>query len=166
MRGTHPTTMSKISSTCIQPWEEQIPQPCWKGSALISDHGRNTSRNHVRMAQHLYLIMGGTHPATISKSLSTYIQPWEEHIPQPCWKGSTLISDHGRNTSHNHVRMAQHLYLIIGGNHLQPYWKGLALISNHGRNKSHNHVGKDKHLYLNMEGTHPATMSERLCTYI
>ena len=47
--------------------------PCQKGSALTSDHARITSNIHVRNALHLHLTMGGTHPATMSKRLSTYI---------------------------------------------------------------------------------------------
>ena len=101
-----PATLSEWPITYIRPWEEHIPQPCRKGSTLISNHGRNTSCNHVRMAQHSHLTMGVTHPKTMSEWTSTYIRPWEEHIPQPCWKGSALTSDHGRNTSRNHVRMA------------------------------------------------------------
>ena len=54
-----------------------------------------------------------------------------------------LTSDHGRNTSNNHVR------------------KDLALISYHGRNTSNGHVRKALHLHLTMGGTHPTTMSER-----
>ena len=73
MGGTHPTTMSKRPSTHIRPWEEHIQEPYRKGSALISEHGRNTSKNHVRKAQHLYLTMGGTHPRTMLERINTYI---------------------------------------------------------------------------------------------
>jgi len=136
-------------------------QPCQKGLALTFDHGMNTSTmserlstyilpwdehiNHVRKAQHLYLTMGWTH--------------------QPCKKGSTLISDHGMNTSTmsegintyiwswdehiNHVRKAQHLYLIMWDEHIpQSHQNGSALISDH--------VG----------WTHPAVTSEWISTYI
>ena len=84
MGGTHPTTMSKWPSTYIQSWEEHIPQPYKKGLALISNHGRNTSCNHVGKALHLHLTMGGTYPTTMSERLRTYIWPWEECIQQPC----------------------------------------------------------------------------------
>ena len=83
--------------------------------ALTSDHWRNKSKNHVRKAQHSHPIMGGTYPRTIPETLSTHIRPWEEHIQEPYRKGSTLISDHGRNTSKNHLGKAQHLYLIMWG---------------------------------------------------
>ena len=109
MGGAHPTTMLERLNTYILAWEEHIQQPCKKGSALTSDHGRNTSSNHVRKAQHSHMTMGGTHPTTMSERLSTYILPWEEHIQRPCKKGSTLISYHGRNTSNNHVRKAHGL---------------------------------------------------------
>ena len=160
MRGTHPT-------------------PCQKGSALTFNHGRNTSKNHTEKAQHSHPIMGGTHPRTISKRLNTYIWPWEEHIQESCQKGSILISNHGRNTSKNHVRKDQHLYLAMWGTHLAsmlerlntyiwPWkelilacYKGSALTSNHGRNQSYHHVRSALHLHLTMGGTNPTMMSER-----
>ena len=37
----------------------------------IPDNGRNQSSHHVRMAQHLYLIMEGTNPLTMLEGLST-----------------------------------------------------------------------------------------------
>ena len=73
-----------------------------------------------RHAQHSHLTMGGTHTTTMSEK--------------------TLTSDHGRNTSNNHVRKAS------------------KLISYHGRNMSNDHVRKAQHLYLTMGGTHPTTM--------
>ena len=135
MGGKHVITMSERLSNHIRPWEEHIQQPCQKGPALTydhgrlilppcqngpaltSNHGRNTSKNHVRKDQHLYLTMGGTHPRTMSERLSTYIWPWEEHIQEPCHKGSTLISSHVGNTSHIHARKAQHLYLAMWRTH-------------------------------------------------
>ena len=51
---------------------EHIPQSHQNGHALTSNHGRNTSKNHVRKAR------------------------------------PTLTSDHGKNTSKTHVRKAQH----------------------------------------------------------
>ena len=33
--------------------------------------------HHVRKAQHLHLTMGGTHLATMSDWIDTYIRPWE-----------------------------------------------------------------------------------------
>ena len=35
----------------------------------------------------------------------------------PCHKGSTLTSDHGRNTFCNHVRRDLHLHLTMGVTH-------------------------------------------------
>ena len=110
MGGTHPKTMSKRSNTHIWSWEEHIQEPYRKGSSLIydhgrntynnhiinarstltSDHGRNTSNNHVKKALHLHLTMEGTNPTTMSERLCTYIWPWEEHILQPCQKGSLI----------------------------------------------------------------------------
>ena len=86
---------------------------------LTSDHGRNISKNNVKKAQHSHPVMGGTHPRTIPERLNSHIRSWEEHIQEPYRKGSALISDHGRNTSKNHVRKAQHLYLNMGGTHLR-----------------------------------------------
>ena len=165
MGGTHPRTMSERPSTHIRSWEEHIQEPDQKGSALTSNNGTNTSKNHIRKAQHSHLIMGGTHPRTILERISTRIQAWGEHIQEPYWKGSALISDHGRNTSKNHVRRAQHLYLTMGGTHprtmseglstyiwpweehiQEPCQKGLALISDH-------------------VGTHHTVPLEWLCTY-
>ena len=90
-------------STYIWPWEEHI-------------------QHHVRKAQHSHPIMGGTYPRTILVSLSTHIWSWEEHIQEPYRKGSTLTSDHGRNTSKNHIRKAQHLYLTMIGNFIHTSW--------------------------------------------
>ena len=83
MGGTHPRTMLERSSTHIRSWEEHIQEPYRKGSIFISNHGRNTSSNHVGKARHLYLTMGGTQPRTMSESLSTYIYPCGEYIPHP-----------------------------------------------------------------------------------
>ena len=94
-------------------------------AALTSDHGRNTSKNHVKKAQHSHPIMGGTHPRTILESLSTHIRLWEEHIQEPCQKGSALISNHGRNTSNNHIEKDQYLDLNMGGTHPRTMSKGL-----------------------------------------
>ena len=51
----------------------------------------------------------------MSKWHKTYIWAWEEPILPPCQKGTTLISDHGRNQSYHHVRRAHHLHLTMGG---------------------------------------------------
>ena len=115
MWGTHPATMLEGLYTYIWPWGEHIPQPCQKGSPLASDHGGNTSRNHVRKALHLHLTMEGTHLATMSEGFCTYIWPCGEHILQPCQKVSKLTYDHVGNTSRNHVRRASHLYPTMGG---------------------------------------------------
>ena len=109
--------------------------------ALTSDHGRNTSCIHVKKAQHSHLIMGGTNLVSMSDRLCTYIWPWEEHIPQPCQKGYALTSNHGRNTSNNHVKKACS-----------------KLRSNHGSNTSNNHVRKSQHSHPTMGGTHPRSM--------
>ena len=127
----------KKGSALIISYHEMNTSPCKKGSALISYHGMNTS--------------------TMSEGLNTYILPWDEHINhvirdqnlyltmvwthQPCNKGSTLISDHGMNTSTmseglctyiwscgmntslSHIRMALHLYLTMKWTH-QPCQKG------------------------------------------
>ena len=44
----------------------------------------------------------------LSPCHSSYIWPCKEPILSPCRKGTTLISDHGRNQSSHHVRKAQH----------------------------------------------------------
>ena len=94
--------------------------------------------NHVKKSQHLHLIMGG--PAcTMLKRIITYVLPWEAQ-PAPCRKGSTLISDHGRNQSYHHVKRALHLHLTMGGHILPPCQKGSTLTSDHGRNTSCHHV--------------------------
>ena len=81
-------------------------------------------------------------------------------------KGPALISDHGRNTSKNHIERLN-TYIWPWEEHIQESCqKGSALISNHRRNTSKNHVRKDQHLYLAMWRTHPASILERLSTYI
>ena len=45
-----PATMSERLCTYIWPWEEPILPPCQKCYALTSDHERNQSYNHVRRA--------------------------------------------------------------------------------------------------------------------
>ena len=165
MGGTYPITMSKRLSTYIWPWEEHIQgpcqkhlvtyiwpweehiqEPCQKGLALMSHHGRNTSKNHVEKAQHLYPSMWGTHRTSMLEGLNTYIYPYGEHIPHPCYKGSTLRSDHVGthptislewictyiwscgNTSCNHIRMGLHLYLIMWQHIPQSHQNGSTLI--------------------------------------
>ena len=76
--------------------------------------------------------MGGTHPTTILERLNTYIQPWEEHIPQLCQKGSALTSDHGR-PSLPPCQKGSTLISDHGRPSLPPCQKGSTLTSNHGR---------------------------------
>ena len=124
---------------------------------LTSNHGRNTSKNHVIKAHHTHPIMGETHPRTIPEKLNTHIRPWEEHIQEPCQKGSAYISDHGRNTSKNHVRKELPTLLTMGGTHPKPMSK---------RPNTHiwpHLVRKDLHLHLTMC---KHIVLEWLCTYI
>ena len=124
--GTNPIIISKrhAQHSHMTMWEH-IPQPCRKGPALTSDHGRNQSNIHVRKALHLHLTMRGTNPTYMSKRLCTYIQPCEEPIQHTCskglctyictceepiqhacQKGFALTSAHARNQSSMHVRRA------------------------------------------------------------
>ena len=121
MWGTHPSYMSERLYTYIWPCEEHIKHTCQKGSALISDHVRNTSRNHARRSLHLHLTMWGAHTASMSEGLWTYIWPCGEHIPHPCQKGGCT-------------------YIWPCGEHiLHPCQKGPALTSDHVGNTSHIH---------------------------
>ena len=61
----------------------------------------------------------------------------------PCQKGSTLTSDHGRNSSCHHVRRDLHLHLTMGG-------------------PSYHHFRRAPHLRLTMGGTNPSTMLDGL----
>ena len=166
----------------MRSWEEHIQESYRKGSTLTSDHGRNTSKNHIGKAQHLYLTMGATHPRTMSEGLSTYIWPWEEHIQEPYQKGSTLISSHVGNTSRNHARRAQHLYPAMWGTHLASMLEGLNTYIWSCGNTSHSLLRMDLHLHMIMwehipqshqngyaltsdhVGTHTSITSEWICT--
>ena len=79
-----------------------------------------------RLAQHLYLTMGGTYPRTMPERPSQHL-----HLtmggthPPPCQKGSSLTSDHGRNKS---TTMSESLNTYIhqhGRTHLLPSVKRL-----------------------------------------
>ena len=98
--------------------QEHIPQPCQKGPALTSDHA-------------------GTHPTTLSERPSTHMQScgntshnpignaqhshsiMREHIPQPDWKCSALISDPKSKWP------TQHLHLTMRGTHPTSCQKGM-----------------------------------------
>ena len=83
--GTNPTVISEWLSTHI-----------W--------HGRNQSSHHDRMAQPLHL--------TCSSEwlwISILISVMEGTNPLTMTDGSALTSDHGRNQSYHHVRMAYKL---------------------------------------------------------
>ena len=83
MEGTNPLTMTEWINPYIWPtrqngygyqhsylsWKEPILSPWHNGSALTSDHGRNQSSHHDRMAQPLHLTMEGTNPLTMTERL-------------------------------------------------------------------------------------------------
>ena len=172
--------MSERSNTDIRSWEEHIQEPYQKGSTLTSDHGRNTSKNHVRKAQHSHPIMGGTHPRTILERLGTYILPWDEHINHVRMDQHLYIT---MRWTHHHEIRAQHLYLTMGWTH-QPCQKGSTLISDHGMNTStmseglytyiwscgmntsHSHIKMALHLHLIMWEHIPQSHQNGSYTYI
>ena len=128
---------------------EHILQPCWKGSALTSNHE-------------------GTHPTTLLERLSTYIYPcgntscnharkdlhlhlamWE-HILQPCYKGFTLTSSH----------VGTHPATMLEGLST-PGWG--FLVTDQVPQFSQRMAST---LISDQVGTHPSITSEWPCTYI
>ena len=136
MQGTNPTYMSEGLYTYIFPCEEPIQHTCQKGSALTFDHvGKhptvtseclctyiwscgNTSHSHIRIALNSRLsIPGNWLGASILPENGIqrlYLIMWE-HISQSPQNGLALTSDHGRNLSSHHDRMAQPLHLTMEG---------------------------------------------------
>ena len=124
---------------------EHIPQSHQSGSTLTSDHGRNQSSHHVRMAMTLHLTMGGpilppcqngfaltsdhvgTHPIVTSKwpSAPSWVFLVTDQVPLFSWimAFNTYIWSCG-NTSSNHIRMALHLYMIMWEHIPQSYQNG------------------------------------------
>ena len=73
-------------------------------------HGRNQSSHHDKMAQPLHL----TYSSEWLWIQHSYLT-WKEPILSPWQNGSALTSDHGRNQSSHHVRMAHGL--------ISSFWK-------------------------------------------
>ena len=142
---------------------------CQKGPTLTSNHERNHSIIHVKNALQLQSTMRGTNPTymlksictyirpckepiqhTCSKGICTYIFPCEEPIQHACQKGSALTSDHGGNTSCNHVRMALSTRLSIPGNYRGASIQRMAFNTYvwSCRNQSYSHIRMDQHSYL------------------
>ena len=131
-------TASEWLCTYIWPCENKLHQ---NGFALISGHVRT---HRIRMALHLYLTMW---EHTTSEWICTYIWPCEN---TPHQNGSALIFDlilserictyiwphlvrkalHWScgNTSHNHIRIYLHLYLIMWEHIPQSHPNGPELI--------------------------------------
>ena len=106
--------------------------------ALKSDHERNTSNTmSEKHTQHSHLSKRETNPV-MSERPNTHTRSWEEHIQEPYWKGSTLISYHGRNTSSQPCKKGTPLISYHGRNtSYQPCKKGSTLTYYHGRNTSY-----------------------------
>ena len=133
-----------------------LTSSCQKGPALTSD---------LIFLERLYTYIW---PHLVRKDLHLHMISYFQ-------KGSTLTSNlilserlytyiwSCGNTSHNHIRMALHLYLIMWEHIPQSHQNGSALIFDH--------VGM--HPTITLEwlctdnvGTHPRITSEYLCTYI
>ena len=111
--------------------------------------------------------MGGPTCHHVEKALSTYINAHGRPSLTPCRKGSVLTSTTMGGPSCHRVGKALNTYINAHGRpSVPPCRKGSTLKSTTMGGLACHHVGKAQHLHQRPWEAQPATMSERLSTYI